>query len=141
MRAFDGSLFHVDWYIIDDPNAETIDFPTPFGSYRDGESVNVWDDGGPGEIPELSTGRSTKIDPGYKCNCYVGIPEWWKNGWPLDAPPVILGPDGFPIECCDPDLATGAYDCGYDFGYDTGGMCPDVPGAAYDTGYDLGYDS
>lgn len=121
MRSYDGTLFPVEWGIVEDPSARTLQFAQPFVSGRN-DIYNPFDTGIIGEIPNNFPDKSRYVVPLRGCaGCYAGVGTWWQAGWPADTPPVVLGPDGFPVECGPPQ--TGSYDCGYDYGYDSGGTC------------------
>jgi hypothetical protein len=117
MRAFDGSLFDVQWVIQEDPDADTLQFVHPFVSGRN-DPYMPFDTGVIGEIPAKYGFKSGGIIPARVCNhCFQGIPDWWSNGWPEGTPPLIIEPDGY-AQGCGPAYGA-AYDYGYDLGYDS----------------------
>lgn len=99
MRAYDGSLFHVDWAIVTDPTATSLSFSHPFVSGRN--DPTGFDTGVIGEIPNKYPPKSKAVPPKRLCvdGCYTGALEWWQSGWPDGTPPVELAPDGWAVEC------------------------------------------
>ncbi len=117
MRSYDGSLFDVQWVIINDPTARTLQFAQPFVSGRN-DPVGNFDTGVIGEIPDQKAPRSDFPNPGSGCaGCYAGIEGWWTGGWPSGTPGVTIGPDGFATECSGTSGAP--FDFGFDFGFDS----------------------
>jgi len=102
MRAFDGSTFLVDWLFVDE-DRPVLDIVTPFRSGRN-DDFRPFDTDAIGEIPERYPAVSEhKILPARICpDCRVGLDEWWTDGWPSDAPPVVLDADGFAEGCFNP---------------------------------------
>lgn len=99
MRAFDGSTFEVDWCRLPE-DCEVFEGPTPFRSATYDE-YRPYDTGAIGEIPEYRFATSQhRTLPSRLCHdCFVGAADWFENGWPDWAPPVVLEPDGWPSEC------------------------------------------
>jgi hypothetical protein len=98
MRFFDGSLVPVQWCIVENPNAPTLQFGTPFVSGRN--DPYGFDLGFVGEVPNHNAANSRlRLPPMYCLGCYAGAQTWWESGWPNGTTPVILDADGWPTEC------------------------------------------
>jgi len=98
MRAFDGTLFEVDWVILANPLAQTLPFGHPFTSgFHDPFKFDV---GQIGELPPYLPRRNRLHVPDWVCpDCFCGEPEWWYEGWPDGTPGVVLL-DQFAV-CCE----------------------------------------
>lgn len=114
----DEGLFEVDWSWCRD-DAKDLPFEIAFASSH--FDPDPFDYGGVGEIRQTFYPLpQTTVPPFLRGDHFCGTQEQWQQGWPDGTPmPALI--DGVPC-CCVAGL-DGAYDCGYDFGYLTGGDC------------------
>lgn len=101
MQFDDAGLLtaRVRWYRAP-PNAVYLPFPHLFGSNR-WQPALFTDQQGPGEVPETNPTYDKGATPSWATGSgrFCGSQDWWQNGTPSNAPPVVLGPDGQP-SCC-----------------------------------------
>lgn len=89
----------VRWYFAP-PGALPMPFNTPFGTSNWLVS-GTEPDPGPGELLTTDRAWNNGATPSWAVGTgkYCGPDDWWQNGSPPDAPPVILDPTGQPT-CC-----------------------------------------
>jgi hypothetical protein len=108
MRPNDSETFDAEWFFADD-SAETLPFPTAFGSTR--FNVDRTDYPGIGEIweqnPPLSSGIKNPLTVG---DHFCGDRQFWQEGWPV-------GTDTSAVHDCCP--AEAPFDFGFDLGFES----------------------
>jgi hypothetical protein len=101
----------VTWYACEEG---ALDFPTPHLYV----STRTW---AKHKLPTLGIGERWDSKPVHNDSAppgffpgtggYCGPDDWWQNGCPSDAPPLVIGPNGIPPCCpqppCQPWRETG----------------------------------
>jgi len=130
----DTSIFLADWQWAP-AGAKAIPYPIAFGSnHTDPEHIDVDQ---VGEVRQTFYPLARTFIPDFlKGDHFCGTQEQWQNGWPADTPNIEII-DNAPA-CCVADL-DGAFDCGFTWGFLTGGAC--TAGVPFNLGFDEAFES
>lgn len=108
----------MEWYFVKDPDAKFLTDKVLLNKFGSASWLDGYtDDNALGEIVGATRTFTKGIPSEYPCSCEpTGDLKGFFSGVDGSATPLVYNDNGIPLECVD---LLGAFDTGYDVGYDT----------------------